>query len=75
MNLSDRQSLASAYQSAWIAAKRAPCTVTVDAAGWYTIKLNSGAALTARRVRASELLTRLAGLTATLVTQAREREA
>lgn len=72
MTYTDRICLARAYSNAWIAVKGGACTVTADAAGWYTIKLTQGSTITSRRVRARELLAGLATLTGRLATAAKE---
>lgn len=64
MDIVDKTNLASAYAAAWVAVKKRPVTVSVDAYGWFTVDKGLGAP---QRVRASALIKGLAVLTARMV--------
>ena len=57
----DHQALADAYQNAWLAVKRSPCTVEVKPCGWFHVRKNG--MTTPDNVRANRLLEGLVILT------------
>jgi hypothetical protein len=62
MDQTDKQNIAQAYESAWLAVKKSKCIVTVEPHGWFGV-YKGGLHF---RVRASQLLGGLAVLTARL---------
>jgi hypothetical protein len=73
MTHTDKEHLAQAYMSAWLAVKRRPCTVTVDSNGWFTVS-HQGYSLPDRR-RAADLLRGLAVLTDRIVENSKKVQA
>lgn len=67
MDTKDKQNLADAYMSAWLAVKNRPAIVTIEPHGWFTVNKGLG---TPQRVRASALLNGLAILTARMAERA-----
>jgi hypothetical protein len=57
----NNQALADAYQNAWLAVKRSPCTVEVMPCGWFHVRKNG--MTTPESVRANTLLEGLVILT------------
>jgi len=61
----NHQAIAEAYQNAWFAVKRSPCTVEVMPCGWFHVRKNG--MTIPENVRANTLLEGLAVLTRRII--------
>ena len=65
MKQEDRENLARAYESAWMAVKNRPITITIESDGWFTRRFYGWSGLPDKK-RASDLIRGLADLTSQL---------